>query len=138
METSKVVYMGDFRSQATHDRSGNVIIIDAPVDNHGKGESFSPTDLLATSLGSCMMTIIGIAAETHGFNVDGTTFSITKIMVENPRRVAEVVVEFTFPEVVYTEKEKAFIWHAANTCPVSLSLHPDVKKTITMNFYEKK
>jgi uncharacterized OsmC-like protein len=137
METASVVYLGKLRSEATHVRSGNVIITDAPVDNQGKGEAFSPTDLLATSLGTCMMTIIGIAAQTHGFNVDGTTFKVTKIMVENPRRVAGVVVEFTFPQIEYTEKEKAFIWHAANTCPVSLSLHPDLKKTITMNFFEK-
>jgi uncharacterized OsmC-like protein len=136
METAKVVYLGEIRSSATHIRSGNTILIDAPVDNKGKGEAFSPTDLLATSLGSCMMTIIGIAAQTHDFNVDGTVIRITKIMAENPRRVGEVIVEFDFPERVYSEKEKALIWHAARTCPVMLSLHPDLVKTIRMNFPE--
>jgi uncharacterized OsmC-like protein len=83
-----------------------------------------------------MMTIIGIAAQTHNFNVDGTDIRITKIMAENPRRVSEVIVEFDFPERTYSEKEKAIIWHAAKTCPVLLSLHPDLIKTIRMNFPE--
>jgi uncharacterized OsmC-like protein len=136
METAKIVYLGEIRSSATHLRSGNTILIDAPVDNHGKGEAFSPTDLLATSLGSCMMTIIGLAAQAHNFNVDGTVIHITKIMAENPRHVAEVIVEFDFPERIYSEKEEALIWHAARTCPVLLSLHPDLIKTIRMNFHE--
>jgi len=136
METARTVYLGGLRTSATHLRSGNTLITDAPVDNKGKGEAFSPTDLLATSLGSCMMTIIGIAAQTHDFNVDGTVIRITKIMAENPRRVGEVIVEFDFPERVYSEKEKTMIWHAARTCPVLLSLHPDLIKTIRMNFTE--
>jgi uncharacterized OsmC-like protein len=136
METARTVYLGGLRTSATHLRSGNTLITDAPVDNKGKGEAFSPTDLLATSLGSCMMTIIGIAAQTHNFNVDGTDIRITKIMAENPRRVSEVIVEFDFPERTYSEKEKAIIWHAAKTCPVLLSLHPDLIKTIRMNFPE--
>lgn len=136
METAKIVYLGEIRSKATHIRSGSTILIDAPIDNKGKGEAFSPTDLLATSLGSCMMTIIGIAAQTHDFNVDGTTIRVTKIMAENPRRVAEVVVEFDFPVRSYSEKEKAIIWHAAKTCPVMFSLHPDLVRTIRMNFPE--
>jgi len=136
METARIVYPGGLRTSATHVRSGNTIITDAPVDNKGKGEAFSPTDLLATSLGSCMMTIIGIAGQTHNFNVDGTEIKITKIMAENPRRVSEVIVEFDFPGREYSEKEKAIIWHAAKTCPVLLSLHPDLIKTIRMNFHE--
>ncbi len=136
METARTVYLGELRTSATHLRSGNTLITDAPVDNKGKGEAFSPTDLLATSLGSCMMTIIGIAAQTHDFNVDGTIIRITKIMADNPRRVGEVIVEFDFPERVYSEKEKNMIWHAARTCPVLLSLHPDLIKTIRMNFPE--
>ncbi|MGA3013377.1 MAG: OsmC family protein [Bacteroidales bacterium] len=136
METAKTVYLGGLRTKATHVKSGNTLITDAPVDNKGKGEAFSPTDLLATSLGSCMMTIIGISAQTHGFDVDGTEFRITKIMAENPRRVAEVIVEFDFPQRVYSEKEKAIIWHSARTCPVLLSLHPDLIKTIKMNFHQ--
>ena len=136
METAKTVYLGGLRTKATHLKSGNTLITDAPLDNKGKGEAFSPTDLLATSLGSCMMTIIGISAQTHGFDVDGTEFHITKIMAENPRRVAEVIVEFDFPKRQYSEKEKAIIWHSARTCPVLLSLHPDLVKTIKMNFHE--
>ena len=89
---------------------------------------------LATSLGSCMMTIIGIAARTHGFDVDGTALRITKIMADNPRRVGEVVVEFDFPKKNYSEKEKAIILHAAKTCPVALSLHPDLKQTVILNY----
>ena len=136
METARTVYLGGLRTSSTHVRSGNTIITDAPIDNKGKGEAFSPTDLLATSLGSCMMTIIGIAAQTHHFDVDGTKIKITKIMAENPRRVSEVIVEFDFPVRVYSEKEKAIIWHAAKTCPVLLSLHPDLIKTILINFHQ--
>jgi putative redox protein len=134
METVRTLYLGGLRTSATHIRSGNNIITDAPVDNNGKGEAFSPTDLLATSLGSCMMTIIGIAAQTHGFDVDGTVLRITKVMAENPRRVGEVIVEFDFPDRTYSEKEKAIIRNAAKTCPVALSLHPDLKQTVVMNF----
>ena len=136
METAKIVYLGGLRTNATHLRSGNTIVTDAPVDNKGKGEAFSPTDLMSTSLGCCMMTIIGISAQTHGFDVDGTTISITKIMAEHPRRVNEIIVEFDFPARVYSAKEKEFIWHSARTCPVLLSLHPDLVKTIKMNFHE--
>jgi uncharacterized OsmC-like protein len=136
METARIVYQGGLRTSATHLRSGNTFITDAPVDNKGKGEAFSPTDLLATSLGSCAMTIIGIAAQTHGFDVDGTIIRITKIIAENPRRVGEIIAEFDFPERFYSEQEKAIIWHSARTCPVLLSLHPDLVKTIRMNFKE--
>ena len=136
METAKVVYLGEIRTQATHLRSGSKIITDAPVDNHGKGEAFSPTDLLATSLGTCMVTIMGISAETHGFNIDGTVIHVTKIMKENPRRVGEVIVDFDFRKTDYSEKERKLIWHAARTCPVMLSLHPDLVRTIRMNIAE--
>jgi len=136
METARTLYLGGLRTSATHIRSGRILITDAPVDNKGKGEAFSPTDLLATSLGSCMMTIIGIAAQTYRFDVDGTVLRITKIMAENPRRVGEVVVEFDFPDRTYSEKEKTIIRNAAKTCPVALSLHPDLKQTVVMNFTE--
>ena len=128
------MYPGDLQTIATHVRSGKILVTDAPVDNQGKGENFSPTDLLATSLGSCTMTIIGIAARTHGFSVDGTRLEITKIMAENPRRVAEVVVEYYFPANNYTDKEKAIIENAARTCPVARSLHPDLKQTFRFNY----
>ncbi len=134
MATSKITYEGDLRTLAVHLRSGNEIITDAPTDNQGKGEAFSPTDLLATSLGSCMLTIIGIAALNHGFNTDGARAEITKIMAENPRRVSEVQVYLYFPPNGYTEKEKTIIRHAAHTCPVAKSLHPDLKQEIVFNF----
>ena len=134
MATSKITYNGGLRTTSIHERSGKEIITDAPVDNKGKGEAFSPTDLLATSLGNCMLTIIGIAANEHGFNIDGTTCEITKIMAENPRRVAEIVVNFQFPANNYGDKDKKIIERSANTCPVMYSLHPDIKKTVSFNY----
>lgn len=134
METAHTTYLGELRTEATHLRSGDTIITDAPPDNQGKGEAFSPTDLLATALGSCMLTIIGIAARTHGFNIDGTRLEITKIMASNPRRVAEVRIIFSFPDIQYTEKEKEIIERSARTCPVALSLHPDLKKDLQFKF----
>ena len=134
MSTISTIYSGNLRTQATHNASGNIIITDAPVDNKGRGEAFSPTDLLATSLGNCMLTLIGIAANEHGFNTDGTTCSITKIMAPDPRRVVEIKAALTFPSNSYTEKEKKIIERAALTCPVYYSLHPDIKKDVTFNF----
>ena len=134
METIRTIYPGDLRTQATHVKSGVQLITDAPPDNQGKGESFSPTDLLAASLGSCMVTIMGIASRTHQLNIDGTEMRITKVMASDPRRVAEVHVEFDMPKRNYTEKEKAILDHAARTCPVALSLHPDIKQLITFNY----
>ncbi len=131
MATIETVYQGTLRTQATHVQSGTAILTDAPVDNQGKGEAFSPTDLLAAALGSCMLTIMGIAAKQHQLNIDNTTCSITKIMAaEPPRRVGEIVVNLKFPETNYTEKDKKILEKAALTCPVYLSLHPDIKKTV--------
>jgi putative redox protein len=134
METSRITYTGDLRTEATHVKSGQTFITDAPLDNQGKGEAFSPTDLLATSLGACAITVVGIAARTHGFNVDGTEIKITKIMASEPRRVSEIVVEMNFPSIKYSEKEKNIIRHTINTCPVGKSLHPDLKQTFIINF----
>jgi putative redox protein len=134
MPTSQVIYLGELRTSAKHLRSGNEIITDAPVDNQGKGEAFSPTDLVATAFGSCMLTIIGLAAETHNFDITGTKLEITKVMAENPRRISEVIIEFTLPHKNYTVKEKHIIENSARTCPVSQSLHPDIKQTINFNF----
>jgi uncharacterized OsmC-like protein len=132
--TIETIYSGGLRTQATHLQSSTPIITDAPIDNNGKGEAFSPTDLLAASLGSCMLTIIGIAANTHGFSIDGTKLHITKIMATDPRRVGEVVIDFHFPKNSYSEKEVKIIEKAAATCPVALSLHPDLKQTINFNW----
>jgi putative redox protein len=135
MATSKITYNGGLRTTSIHLQSGNSIITDAPVDNKGKGEAFSPTDLLATSLGNCMLTIVGIASAEHGFNIDGTTCEITKIMAkEGPRRVAEIVVDFQFPENDYSDKVKTIIERSAHTCPVAYSIHPDIKKTVSFNY----
>lgn len=134
MKTSEITYTGDLRTTSIHLKSGKEIITDAPTDNQGKGEAFSPTDLLATSLGNCMLTIVGIAARNHGFNIDGTKAEITKVMAENPRRVGEIHVELHFPANNYTEKEKAIIERSAKTCPVAYSLHPDIKQEITFSY----
>ena len=98
METVKTTYLVALRTEATHIQSDDTIYTDAPIDNHGKGKAFSPTDLFAASFGSCMLTIMGIAAQPHGFNIDGTTAKITKVMGTNPRRIIEIIVELTFPK----------------------------------------
>jgi putative redox protein len=134
MKTSSISYIGDLRTKLTHLLSGQTILTDAPPDNKGKGEAFSPTDLLATALGACAITIIGIAANEHDFDVDGTQIEISKIMAANPRRISEIVVEFNFPKNKFSEKEKKIIIKAANTCPVFQSLHPDLKKNYIFNF----
>jgi len=133
-ETTQTKYLGGLRTQAEHVYSGNTIITDAPLDNKGKAEAFSPTDLLATALGSCMITIMGIAANERRFNIDGTTAKIWKVMESSPRRVSEVKIDLTFPKNNYSDKEKKIIERSAFTCPVYVSLHPDLKKTITFNF----
>lgn len=134
MPTIETQYLGDLRTEAKHLQSDSKLITDAPLDNQGKGESFSPTDLLATSLGSCMLTIMGISARAHAYSIEGTRMEITKIMASNPRRVAEVEVHFYMPDQPYTDHEKMLIDKAARTCPVALSLHPDLKQTIVFHF----
>jgi putative redox protein len=134
METVKTTYIGELRTKSTHIQSGSELLTDAPTDNHGRGEAFSPTDLLATSLACCIISTIGIAAQTHNFNIEGTEIKTTKIMTSNPRKVGEIVVEFYFPPNNYSEKEKKIIDHAIKTCPVALSLHPDVKQTISVHY----
>ena len=135
MSTISSVYSGNLRTQATHNASGNTIITDAPVDNNGRGEAFSPSDLACAALGSCMMTIMGIVAERNNILLEGTKMEITKIMVADPRRIGEIKIDFTFPEgVTYNEKEQALLENAARTCPVALSLHPEIKQTVNFNF----
>jgi uncharacterized OsmC-like protein len=130
MATIKTIYLGELRTENEHLQSGNKVITDAPTDNRGRGEFFSPTDLLATALGSCIMTIMGITARDHEIDIEGTTVDVTKIMASDPRRVAEVVVEFKFPQKIYTEEEKRIVESVAGTSPVPLSLHPKLKQTI--------
>jgi len=132
METVHTTYSGNLRTRAVHLQSGTEIFTDAPTDNHGKGESFSPTDLFAASYASCALTIIGIASQTYGFNIDGAVVETTKVMGENPRRVAELKVDFTFPANNYSEKERAIIEHSIQHCPVKNSLPAELKITQTV------
>ena len=134
METVKTTYLGGLRTEATHLQSNTTIYTDAPTDNNGEGKAFSPTDLFAASFGSCMLTIMGISAKAHGFDIDGTTAEITKVMAANPRRVGEIIVNLTFPKNNYSDKEKKFIELCAKECPVANSLHPDVKQTVIFNY----
>ena len=119
--TSKVIYKGALRTEATHIRSGNIIITDAPTDNKGKGETFSPTDLVATALASCMLTIMGIKADEMNINIDGTSANIKKIMGSGPRRIAQLIIVINIP-ISANEKTKYILEKAALTCPVDKSL----------------
>ena len=126
---SNVIYQGNFRTEAVHLNSGNTIITDAPVDNEGKGEAFSPTYLVATALASCMLTIMGIIARRDGININGAAAEVEKIMSPNPRRIGKVNIKILFKnQLKNTEKEK--LERAAKTCPVSGSLHSNLKETI--------
>lgn len=122
----KAKYLGDLRVECTHLGSNTTIITDAPLDNNGKGQAFSPTDLVATALASCAMTIIGLAAQTHHIDVVGTEIEITKTMAADPRRISAIDVIFHMPAHPYTDKEKTIIERAAHTCPVHFSLHQDM------------
>ena len=134
MKTSRIIYKGKLRTEATHLLSGQSIITDAPLDNNGKGEAFSPTDLLSTSLGNCMLTIMGIVADRHQIIMDGTSADITKIMAAEPRRVSEIVIEIDMSSNKFNEKEKQLLENAARTCPVAKSLHPDLKQTVIFKY----
>lgn len=134
MITAEINYRGNLRTEAIHKRSGVKIITDAPPDNQGKGEAFSPTDLMSTSLGNCMMTIMGILADAKGIDVSGMRIEVTKIMAASPRRVSEIICEVYLEEKNYTEKEKEMLENAARNCPVALSLHPDLKQVINFHY----
>lgn len=122
-----VRYEGDLRTRATHGPSQTTLITDAPVDNHGRGESFSPTDLVAAALGACMVTIMGIAAEKHGWDLVGTTATVEKAMVADPaRRIGSLTVVIHVPAEL-DERARTTLEHAAHSCPVHRSLHPDVE-----------
>ena len=124
-------YLGDLRCRTTHGPSQNSFLTDAPVDNQGKGESFSPTDLVATALGACMATTMGIYAQRHGIELRGMTVSVTKEMTSVPiRRIARLTVEIHAPHAP-EHPQRAALERAALTCPVHQSLHPDVEKPVT-------
>ncbi len=120
------IYKGQLRTEATHIASGTTIITDAPVDNHGRGEAFSPTDLVCAALASCMMTIMGILADREGIDLVGTTMDITKTMSASPRKIAQIDVVMHISNKHLTDDQKLKLERAAHTCPVALSLHPDV------------
>jgi putative redox protein len=134
METASTKYIGDLRTEITHLKSGSIIVTDAPVDNKGKGEKFSPTDMVASALGSCIFTIMGIAAGEHGFSIDGASCKITKIMTEAPRKIGEIKIEFDFTGSSYSDKQKKILEYCVKTCPVSLSLNESVYQNVVLNF----
>ena len=136
METAGTRYIGDLRTEITHLRSGSIITTDAPVDNKGKGEYFSPTDMVASALGSCIFTIMGIAAREHDFSIDGSSCKITKIMTDTPRMIGEVRIDFDFTGNNYTDKQKKILEYCVKTCPVALSLNKSVVQNVTLLFRE--
>ncbi len=132
--TSKVTYLGGLRTTCQHLKSGNSFITDAPTDNNGKGEAFSPTDTVATALASCMLTVMGIKAESlEGFNLEGSVALINKIMSANPRRIARIEIQLDLKGVA-ADKDRKILENTANTCPVHNSLHPDIEKEIHFNW----
>lgn len=135
MTTAKVTYQGNLRTQSIHLQSNNQIITDAPTDNHGKGEAFSPTDLLASSLASCMLTIMGIKADSMDLDISGTTAEVTKVMTTEPRRVSEVHLEIQFQQSFDARTQK-LLEQAALACPVAKSIHPDIQQVVNFHYVE--
>lgn len=127
--TSTVVYNGELRTTCTHLKSGSSFETDAPTDNNGKGERFSPTDLMATSLATCMITVMGIKARTMGFDLNDIKIEVLKIMKADPRRVGGIELTFHIPDALkdIDEKKKAILRNTGNTCPVQMSIHPDIE-----------
>jgi len=136
METVRTTYIGDLRTEAIHVQSGNKIITDAPTDNNGKGEFFSPTDMVATALGSCIFTIMGIKAREAGFSIDGATAKTTKIMRNDPRRIQEIKIEFDFTGRDYTDKQKRILKQLVKASPVPRSVSEELIQNITLKFNE--
>lgn len=131
--TSKITYLGDLRTSSVHLQSGTEILSDAPTDNNGKGEAFSPTDTVANALGSCMMTIMAIKSKDLNLDLVGSTIEITKLMNAEPRRIGKIIVDIKMA-VAATEKEQTILERAAMTCPVFLSLHPEIQKEISFSW----
>ena len=131
MATLKATYKGDLHVTCKHLASGAVIETDAPVDNHGKGEAFSPTDLCVASLASCVLTIMGIKAQAANIDITGATIEGTKTMNDTPRRIGTIDFIITMPNKQYSEKERIILERVVDSCPVHLSLHPDIKNNVT-------
>lgn len=134
MITVKSVYTGSLRTKATHVKSGNAFITDAPIDNNGKGEAFSPTDTVAAALGSCMMTVMAIAGEKSGIDMTGMHLEATKIMAANPRRISELKVDFYWDNCQASERDRDWLKNVGLSCPVAKSLSPDLHQNITFHF----
>ena len=133
MATLKTKHLGGLRTEITHLQSGNTVTTDAPTDNNGKGEYISPTDMVAGALGSCMLTLMDMAATRLGLDMTGTTLDITKIMASDPRRISEIVVDVHLPFAA-DAKTRTILERAAETCPVAKSLHPDLVRSVTYNY----
>ena len=133
MITARVTYLGDLRTKCVHQRSGASYITDAPIDNNGKGEAFSPTDTVAVGLANCMLTVMGIKARDMDVDLSDSEASVTKIMASNPRRISRIEVEMIMSAHV-SEKQKTILEHTARTCPVIQSLHPDIEKEVNFNW----
>lgn len=133
MSTSKVTYLGDLRTENLHTQSGNTYITDAPIDNFGKGEAFSPTDTVATGLANCMLTVMGIKAREMNIILDGSTAEVTKIMASNPRRISRIDITLRLPNEIDLQSRK-ILENTGRTCPVLYSLHPNIEKNITFNW----
>lgn len=131
--TSKVTYLGELRTSSVHLQSGTEILSDAPTDNHGRGEAFSPTDLLANALGSCMVSIMAIKSKDLDVNLEGSTVEVTKIMQAEPRKIAKIVIVMNM-SITADEKTKTILERAAMHCPVLLSLNPDIEKDVTFSW----
>ncbi len=133
--TSTIHYEGNLRTVATHVQSGTVVETDAPVDNRGKGERFSPTDLVATALGTCMLTIMGMKAQDMGLDISGTKIEIEKLMQSDPRRIGGINLTFSFPQASpFSEKDRVILERAAHTCPVMYSIHPDIAVQVVFDW----
>lgn len=132
MATIETVYLGELRTEATHTQSGSRIITDAPTDNNGRGEAFSPTDMVAAALGSCMLTIMDLSARRMGIDLNGTRVSITKTMASDPRRIEAISADFYIPAEP-DDKQRVILERSADTCPVAKSLHPELRQV--MNFH---
>ena len=134
MPTIKSSYLGNLRTESEHLQSGTQLLTDAPVDNNGKGEKFSPTDLVASALGSCMVTIMGIVANRDSVSLEGLTWEVTKIMQASPRKISEIIVDFHWENPIADATMIQKLKNAAKTCPVALSLDPEIKQTLKFNF----
>jgi uncharacterized OsmC-like protein len=133
MATLKTKHLGSLRTEITHLQSGNTVTTDAPTDNNGRGEYISPTDMVAGALGSCMLTLMELAAVRMGIDMAGTTLDITKVMASEPRRIAEIAIDVHFPFAA-DERTRTILERAAHTCPVSKSLHPDLRQIIAFHY----